>query len=172
MGAVKALRHAGRLLLATTACLLPAVLLAPGWAAGGEAAPAQETTKEGPPQPPPHAEYIGTELCLQCHAQYNDAWLALRHNQYFRDEAKPQDRRGCEGCHGPGSAHLEDESFRSIKNPRRVNGIPAVDMCLKCHSTNIRATSWLRTSHARAGMNCATCHEPHYETSQPSMLRQ
>ena len=41
---------------------------------------------------------------------------------------------GCEACHGPGSAHNEDESAASIVNPARLDPIRADDICIQCHS--------------------------------------
>ena len=41
---------------------------------------------------------------------------------------------GCESCHGPGSAHNEDQRAASIVNPARLDPVRADDICIQCHS--------------------------------------
>lgn len=41
---------------------------------------------------------------------------------------------GCEKCHGPGSAHLEEPTRRTILNPDRLDEVRGVDICIQCHS--------------------------------------
>lgn len=41
---------------------------------------------------------------------------------------------GCESCHGPGSAHVVDESPLSIFNPQDVPPARALDNCGRCHT--------------------------------------
>lgn len=126
-----------------------------------------------PPAPTaePEAERLGDEICLECHGQYASAWTSLRHNQYLHSERLPERLRGCEGCHGPGSAHLEDPDFRAIRNAQRMTGLAAVEACLECHRGQIKAADWLAHPHADAGMNCGTCHEVHQDAGGLHQLR-
>jgi predicted CXXCH cytochrome family protein len=41
---------------------------------------------------------------------------------------------GCEKCHGPGSAHVQNPSRANILNPARLDNIQATNVCLQCHS--------------------------------------
>ncbi len=41
---------------------------------------------------------------------------------------------GCERCHGPGSAHLEQPGPWTILNPGRLDDVQASDTCIQCHS--------------------------------------
>lgn len=41
---------------------------------------------------------------------------------------------GCEKCHGPGSAHVQQPSRASIVNPARLDTVHATDVCIQCHS--------------------------------------
>jgi len=41
---------------------------------------------------------------------------------------------GCEKCHGPGSAHVEQPTQGNIVNPARMDYISANDTCIQCHS--------------------------------------
>lgn len=158
MGAVS--RH-GRLLL--VAVLVGAGVFTLGVPpAGGEQAAPQASAKN---------ERIGADVCLQCHTQNAKGWFTLRHNRYRTSASAPEMLTGCEGCHGPGQKHLEDEKFRSILNPKRETGIVATQMCFQCHSTTMKASAWLQTAHAKNGVNCGGCHEMHTDTGQPSLLK-
>jgi predicted CXXCH cytochrome family protein len=41
---------------------------------------------------------------------------------------------GCEKCHGPGSAHVENPVRSTILNPARFDYVNANDTCIQCHS--------------------------------------
>jgi predicted CXXCH cytochrome family protein len=41
---------------------------------------------------------------------------------------------GCEKCHGPGSAHMEQPVASTILNPGRFDYVHANDTCIQCHS--------------------------------------
>jgi predicted CXXCH cytochrome family protein len=41
---------------------------------------------------------------------------------------------GCERCHGPGSAHVEQPTRSNILNPARMDYVQANDTCIQCHS--------------------------------------
>lgn len=114
---------------------------------------------------------LGDETCLQCHEQFAPAWHSERHNTYHQSEDLPEELRGCEGCHGPGSKHLEDENFRSIVNPARAEGLEAAKVCLSCHGTHIAAADWLGSAHSKAGVSCGGCHEVHKAPGAPMMLK-
>ena len=41
---------------------------------------------------------------------------------------------GCEKCHGPGGAHVDNPAARNIVNPARLDSLAGVDVCVQCHS--------------------------------------
>ncbi len=41
---------------------------------------------------------------------------------------------GCEKCHGPGSAHVQQPVSATIVNPARLDYVQANDTCIQCHS--------------------------------------
>ncbi len=41
---------------------------------------------------------------------------------------------GCERCHGPGGAHVNNPSRANIVNPARLNVVDGVNVCVQCHS--------------------------------------
>jgi hypothetical protein len=51
--------------------------------------------------------YIGGDACKVCHA---DVWFRFYKNPHFRSIASGKEspaNTGCEGCHGPGEAHVK-----------------------------------------------------------------
>src|SRR5690349_16256495 len=63
------------------------------------------------------AEYAGTETCalVGCHGDTVKSWTALPHSQHvLQAKTWSEDERSCEGCHGPGSAHLTDPRHGAI----------------------------------------------------------
>lgn len=92
----------------------------------------------------------------------------------------------CEGCHGPGAAHVADASAGGgsinlglIVNPRRLNPSTSVDFCGSCHRTwwDIEQLPYRGVNNARfpayrlegsrcwgkgdARITCFACHDPH-----------
>lgn len=63
-------------------------------------------------------------LCDGCHSTNYDV----------RTKQPTEWNVGCEGCHGPGSRHAEDEARGSIVNPARLDHVLANDTCIQCHS--------------------------------------
>src|SRR5688572_3187508 len=71
-----------------------------------EAAP---MTSAQQPQAPatPQAGYAGSEACATCHGGYDAAIAASKHGQ-VKNPRTPAAAMGCETCHGPGEAHMND----------------------------------------------------------------
>ena len=94
------------------------------------------------------AERIGAAECVDCHEKV--------HGQ-ARIESYHQD---CEACHGGGSVHAESQEPETIR-------FPNVRDCLACHESG-RDThlAWSTGEHARAGLLCSDCHDPHLPTRQ------
>lgn len=64
-------------------------------------------TPASPPSGPAAPGYVGSQACRTCHA---DLWTFFYRNPHFKSLAsgtEPPERTGCEGCHGPGKAHIE-----------------------------------------------------------------
>jgi hypothetical protein len=56
--------------------------------------------------PPSAQQFIGSEQCGVCHT---DLYKEFYRNPHFKSIAAGKDapeKTGCEGCHGPGAAHL------------------------------------------------------------------
>lgn len=114
---------------------------------------------EPPPVPEGEAGYVGSEACASCHASEHDWWtgtphgrayatLVERHKQFNLDcvgchvtgygepggatvtHVESLKNVGCESCHGPGSAHVEnpeaERQFVRTEVPEPV--------CVQCHN--------------------------------------
>ena len=112
-------------------------------------------------------DYIGSsEPCAGCHKPHVESYLSSPHAQYMADAGLPADKRGCEGCHGPGNTHmanLEDpDKIRdhviaySEKKPKVQS-----DACLRCHEKTMTQAHWEKTGHAKANIACTSCHYIH-----------
>ena len=63
-------------------------------------------------------------LCDGCHSV----------NYNLQTKAPTEWNVGCEGCHGPGLAHLRQPGRATIVNPARLDTVKSNDTCLQCHS--------------------------------------
>lgn len=111
------------------------------------------------------AEFIGSDQCLSCHDGVDQSFMKTKHSILFLNEG-PDSKRGCEGCHGPGSKHLEDAPEGII----RFNGDSVEKenaMCLNCHAKGDKQ-NWRMSAHAGEDMACADCHSPHGKVSERS----
>ncbi|MCP5112470.1 MAG: DmsE family decaheme c-type cytochrome [bacterium] len=119
---------------------------------------------------PPQGSFAGSTVCRGCHP---NVWLNFHRNAHFKSipiGKDPPERTGCEGCHGPGAAHVKAlggaDTIRafSLLEPRQI-----LDACLTCHVDNIPRTNIRRSSHTLAGFVCTNCHSIH-KSPEPKYL--
>ncbi|MCL5774303.1 MAG: DmsE family decaheme c-type cytochrome [Firmicutes bacterium] len=106
--------------------------------------------------------YVGAETCKGCHDEAYKQYDQTPHRKTLLDSALKDDEKGCEACHGPGSAHVEGGgdktkiiSFKGLSS-KEVNQI-----CLKCHSQTTMLFQWNSSEHATKNLSCISCHNPH-----------
>jgi DmsE family decaheme c-type cytochrome len=114
---------------------------------------------------------VGSAVCKTCHP---DVWSNFFKNPHYRSIAigkEPPERTGCEGCHGPGKAHLEARGGKatirafSVMKPRQV-----LDNCIACHGKDLSRANIRRSSHTMADVACNTCHSIHKSPVAKSLL--
>ena len=92
---------------------------------------------------PPEAQYVGEKTCIKCHDVEAKHFGDTTHAKVFRQNPRNAlEARVCEACHGPGSQHARDGSYRAT----------AIQSCVKCHTSNDDpdfdfATDWPKIAH-------------------------
>lgn len=107
------------------------------------------------------AEYIGSEMCLECHDTMLDTLKRTQHINvtYSKDAAAVE---SCEACHGPGSLHMDDpEEKGSIRSFKLESAVEKSDACLTCHKQDARFKHFSSEKHLLAGETCTSCHTIH-----------
>jgi len=116
--------------------------------------------------------FAGSEACKMCH---DDVWSGFNRNPHFKSVAlgreKPE-HAGCEGCHGPGQAHIDAGGGRetiprafSLLTPKKV-----IDTCLACHGADFERANIRRSEHTLANIACNRCHSIHHPATQKYLL--
>jgi DmsE family decaheme c-type cytochrome len=131
-------------------------------------------TQTGPLQTPADAgtpQYVGSAVCKTCHP---DVWSGFYKNPHYKSIASgtaPAERMGCEGCHGPGQAHVQARGGKatiiafSLMKPAQV-----LDNCLTCHSKDLSRSQIRRSEHSLADVACTSCHSIHRSRTPKFLL--
>jgi DmsE family decaheme c-type cytochrome len=81
----------------------------------------------------------------------------------------PSAQRGCESCHGPGQAHVDDEAKGHILKFKSAPADRASESCLACHNRGNHA-GWEGSVHEARKLACTTCHSVHQPKSTTRQL--
>ena len=128
--------------------------------------------KPAPPpataQAPPSGAYAGMDVCLTCHSDYEKTFPASKHGQAVNLRT-PAAKFGCESCHGPGQAHVDDEAKGNIRRFTAIKPNEVNATCLSCHNRGAHA-AWDGSTHEARNLSCTTCHSVHSPQSLESQL--
>ncbi len=117
------------------------------------------------------SDYVGTETCKSCHQNMYDNYEKTPHWKTMNDTHGGPSKQGCEGCHGPGAAHVagggDVTKIFTFKNAsvKEVNG-----RCMTCHAGGPQHMSALNSVHTENGISCISCHSPHHAESSEHLL--
>jgi DmsE family decaheme c-type cytochrome len=104
------------------------------------------------------SEYVGAEVCATCH---EDTAKKFADNPHIKI-AEMHGKTGvtCEGCHGPGKAHVDGGGDKSkIFDPAKASAKDVDATCLTCHAGT--HPNFERSPHAKANVSCISCHSVH-----------
>ncbi len=108
---------------------------------------------------PADRAYEGSESCLDCHDEVGEFYAHSPHSPSRALAIPGTDIAACESCHGPGSAHIENDGDGNIIGVEALQALTdqqRADMCLQCHAS--QAVNWNSGPHAGSGISCNDCH--------------
>jgi DmsE family decaheme c-type cytochrome len=117
------------------------------------------------------AGYVGAETCKTCHEDLYNNWEKTPHWKTTLDTKGGPSRQGCEGCHGPGLAHVEgggDKTKIFIFKDHSAREID--DRCLTCHAGGVQHMDAINSVHTKNDVSCISCHSPHHATEARFLL--
>ncbi len=114
-------------------------------------------------------DYLGDDGCVDCHSAKSKSFKESPHAAFMADPKLPNDRKGCEGCHGPGGIHQADKDPEVISF-RKMSPKESSAACLRCHDSTLSASHWKKSSHSRADLSCVSCHQIHPD-SDPELAK-
>jgi len=113
-------------------------------------------------------ESVGSETCMECH---DDQYANYKMSIHYLTEKRDLKIKGCEACHGPGEAHVEEGTAETIFTFR--TDVPAADKtekCLNCHSKENKNFVFPGSDHMKGSVACSDCHQSHPEMGKDKLL--
>ena len=160
-------------LAAVAVCLAAAITVRaerPVPRAVAQAAPAQAKPATPAAPAPTQADYVGSDTCLTCHTDQGDTLKGTAHAN-AKNPRSPAANHGCESCHGPGKAHVDDDAKGHMKKFKQMKPGEVSETCVACHNRGAHA-AWEGSAHDRRNLSCATCHSVHSPKSAAKQLVQ
>ncbi|MGA8866587.1 MAG: DmsE family decaheme c-type cytochrome [Candidatus Sulfotelmatobacter sp.] len=150
-------------LLLAAAALLAAM---PASEKSEKAAPSSDTTVDV-------SQYVGSDTCKTCHEDLYNSWAKTAHWKTSLNQEGGPSKQGCEGCHGPGKAHVEGGGDKTriyvfAEHSREETS----RRCLSCHGEGHAQSHFAESAHASSEVGCLDCHSPHHAQEKQQMLVQ
>ncbi len=117
------------------------------------------------------SDYVGADTCKSCHESMYDSYEKTPHWKTMNDTHGGPSKQGCEGCHGPGAAHVagggDVTKIFTFKNAsiKEING-----RCMTCHAGGPQHMNALNSEHTKSGVSCISCHSPHHAQTREFLL--
>jgi DmsE family decaheme c-type cytochrome len=140
-------------------------------------APPMRTPAQAPAQAPAQGGYAGSKACTtECHIREAAAFAETNKGKLFLQHPQNEmERKGCEGCHGPGAKHIESggEDFSGMTLFGKKSKTPVAErnaLCLQCHEKTARMF-WQGSSHESREVACTDCHDVMKAVSERASLK-
>jgi DmsE family decaheme c-type cytochrome len=130
------------------------------WLASGS------SSKSISPQPLKNSSYssddsVGSDACKDCHEDQFKAFSHTSHAQLAKISSWKGKVTGCEACHGPGKAHVEEGDPKKIISFKNKPSKEISETCLTCHAGKEERNNFRRGEHWRNDIGCTDCHSSH-----------
>lgn len=110
---------------------------------------------------PPNDDYVGSEACKDCHEEQFNNFSHTVHASLAESPNWKGKVTGCEACHGPGKAHIEEGDPTKIGSFKRKTPKEGSETCLGCHAGREEHNNFRRGEHWRNDIGCSDCHSSH-----------
>ena len=148
----------------------PAAAIVSNTPASAWTAQAPQPAAAPPAAQTPGVGYAGSDTCVVCHDGHDATLKGSRHAQAL-DPRTPAAKSGCESCHGPGQAHVDDDAKGHINKFGQMTPAAINQACLSCHNRGDHV-GWQGSAHERRNLSCTTCHSVHSPRSAEKQLVQ
>lgn len=116
-------------------------------------------------------DYVGSESCKDCHEDQFKSFSETKHAKLSQVASWKGKVQGCESCHGPGKAHLEDATdLTKIISFKNKTSKQISETCLTCHAGKEDHNKFRRSDHWRNNVGCTDCHTAHGAESHPTQI--
>ncbi len=134
------------------------LLLSTAIVAGGTDKQQAQATAQSSNPTTPNSAYASDDACQMCHSE---VWEKHFSNTPHR-ALLSGNQHGCQGCHGPGQAHIDGGGDVSkIVRFSQLNPAQSSAVCTKCHQSSEETQNFAKSAHLANGLACTTCHDPH-----------
>ncbi|HET8783568.1 MAG TPA: DmsE family decaheme c-type cytochrome [Pyrinomonadaceae bacterium] len=110
-------------------------------------------------------DYVGSEACKDCHEDQFKAFSHTPHSRLSANSSWKGKVTGCESCHGPGKAHIEEGDPKKIISFKTKSSKETSETCLGCHAGKEDHNNFRRGEHWRNDVGCTDCHTSHTSTA-------